>query len=315
MSTIEPIKNALNKVINVPSFQQRYEEVKKNILSNSEVQDFLKDHQNILTDDVIERSLPALQEFTSQAHQCCGSGGTGSCTNYVNGFVPKLRLGNQIIVVDYVPCSQRVIEEEQREIEKMISSFHMPKDALTASISTMDINTPGRIKIADFVADFINEIKEQQSVPSKGLYIHGGFGVGKSFILGAIANELALMKVQTVLMYVPEFLRELKESIDDSTIKQKIEYIKKAPVLMLDDFGAESMTSWARDEIFSTILNYRMSEKKPIFISSNFNYDQLEYHLANSQKGDNEPIKAARMMERIKSLTIPVPLDGTNRRG
>ena len=315
MRTIEPIKNALNKVINVPSFQQRYEEVKRTILANQDVQEFLKAHENVLTEDVIERSLPALQEFTNQAHQCCGSGGTATCTNYVNGFIPKLRLGNQIIVVDYIPCSQRIIEEEQREIEKMIRSFHMPKDALTANIESMDINTPGRIRIADFVADFINEIREKQNIPSKGLYIHGGFGVGKSFILGAIANELAAMKVQTVLMYVPEFLRELKESIDDSTIKQKIEYIKKAPVLMLDDFGAESMTSWARDEIFSTILNYRMSEKKPIFISSNFNYDELEYHLANSQKGDYERIKAARMMERIKSLTIPVQLDGTNRRG
>ena len=53
---------------------------------------------------------------------------------------------------------------------------------------------------------------------------------------------------------------------------------------MLDDLGAETMTAWTRDEILGTIFHYRMAEQLPTFITSNFNYEELEHHLAQSQK-------------------------------
>ena len=134
-------------------------------------------------------------------------------------------------------------------------------------------------------------------------------------MLGAIANELATLKVRSVVVFVPEFLREMKNSIQDQSLNEKIDYVKKAPVLMLDDIGAETLSSWTRDEILGTILHYRMSEELPTFITSNFDYAGLEHHLAQSSRGDVEVVKAARIMERIKALTIPVQMDGVNRRG
>lgn len=81
---------------------------------------------------------------------------------------------------------------------------------------------------------------------------------------------------------------------------------------MLDDIGAETMSSWTRDEIIGTILHYRMSEQLPTFMSSNFNYDELQHHLSYTQRGEKEVVKAGRIMERIKALTIPVALQGKN---
>ena len=138
--------------------------------------------------------------------------------------------------------------------------------------------------------------------------------MGKSYLLGAIANELALLKVRSVLVFVPEFFRELKGSIQDNTLQEKLNYVKKAQVLMLDDIGSESLTAWTRDEILATILQYRMSEQLPTFITSNFNYDELEGHLAQSQKGNIEEVKARRLMERIKAITTPIEMKGKNRR-
>ena len=54
---------------------------------------------------------------------------------------------------------------------------------------------------------------------TKGLYFYGQFGVGKSYLLGAIANELAAEKIPSMIVYVPELFRELKSSIGDSTLK------------------------------------------------------------------------------------------------
>lgn len=190
----------------------------------------------------------------------------------------------------------------------------MPKDVLKATLKDLMIDDYSRVEIANKAADFVSQYKTTGELPSKGFYLYGKFGVGKSFVLGAIANELATLKIKSVVVFVPEFLREMKNSIQDQTLNDKIDYVKKAPVLMLDDIGAETMSAWTRDEILGTILHYRMSEQLPTFITSNFDYAGLEHHLAQSQRGDVEVVKAARMMERVKAITIPIRMDGVNRR-
>lgn len=51
-------------------------------------------------------------------------------------------------------------------------------------------------------------------------------------------------------MYVPDFIREMKDSISDQSYAGKLELLKEVPVLILDDIGAENLTPWVRDEIF-----------------------------------------------------------------
>jgi len=159
---------------------------------------------------------------------------------------------------------------------------------------------------------FVLNYKEGNSI--KGLYFYGQFGVGKSYILGAIANELAAKRIPSMIVYVPELFRELKSSIGDSTINEKLEAIKKEPILMLDDIGAESMSSWVRDEILGPILQFRMLDNLPTFFTSNYDFQGLEHHLTYSQRGEEEKLKARRVMERIKYLAEPVRVTGKNRR-
>jgi len=84
---------------------------------------------------------------------------------------------------------------------------------------------------------------------------------------------------------------------------------------MLDDIGADSMSSWIRDDVLGVILQYRMQEELPTFFTSNFNMEQLESeHLTTSQRGETEPLKAKRLMERIRLLSEEVSMSGENRR-
>ncbi|WP_445480842.1 primosomal protein DnaI [Lysinibacillus irui] len=304
----------LKRAINVPSFQERYEAMRREILEHPQVQEFLAQHADELNYENIERNLPKLHEFISQSTECCGCDNTEHCTNYLKGFLPTLRIVRNSIEMDYVRCEQKIREEERRDVANMIASMHMPKDVLQATIQDLSIDDESRVAIAQKAAQFVKMTKESGQLPSKGFYLFGKFGVGKSFVLGALANELASIKIRSVVVFVPEFLREMKNAIGDNTLNEKIDYIKKAPVLMLDDLGAETMTAWTRDEILGTIFHYRMAEQLPTFITSNFNYDELEHHLAQSQKGDIEVVKAGRIMERIKALTVPIEMRGKNRR-
>ena len=57
-----------------------------------------------------------------------------------------------------------------------------------------------------------------------------------------------------------------------------------------------------------------MQMELPTFFSSNFTMDELEKHLAVDVKGDQEPLKAKRIMERIRFLSREVTVVGDNLR-
>jgi primosomal protein DnaI len=89
--------------------------------------------------------------------------------------------------------------------------------------------------------------------------------------------------------------------------------IKNTEILLIDDIGAENITSWSRDEVLSPILQYRMDNKLKTFFTSNLSIEDLEKHLALTKDGE-EVVKARRIIERIKYLTIEEKLISKNKR-
>ncbi|PUB15147.1 primosomal protein DnaI [Paenisporosarcina sp. OV554] len=311
---MEPISDTLKRVVNADAFTERYEKMKSEILENRGVQAFLAENAEVVNKGMVDRGLGKLYEYTTQNHDCETCENVANCENIMKGYVPQLTIIRGLIDLDYARCRQKIVEDERREVSAMISSMHMPKDVLKARLATVTYDHNTRVNLGTAASTFMEELKTTGQLPSKGFYIYGEFGVGKSYVLGALANELAEQKIKTVLVYVPEFLREMKHAIQDQSLQEKVDYVKKAPVLMLDDLGAETLSTWTRDEILGTVLHYRMAENLPTFITSNFDYDGLEEHLAYSGKGERELVKAARIMERIRSITIPMRLSGKNRR-
>lgn len=306
------IRDSLKRLSNSSDFQKRYQAVRKDILQNPDVAAFLAKHRGEIDQDVLDKSLVKLYEYTSQSKGCQNCPDLSRCVNMMKGYEPVLVMRKGSIDIEYRRCQRKIVFDEKRKTEKLIQSIYVPKEVLKASFETFEFNTPGRIKALKFAEEFVTGYYSQKE--KRGLYLYGHFGVGKSYLLGAIANELANIGVPSFIVYFPEFVREMKQSLNDHSLNEKLDMIKKTPVLMLDDVGAESVSSWMRDDILGPILQYRSLEKLPTFFSSNFDYDELEFHFSHSQRGEEEKLKAARIMERIKFLTIAVKLDGPNRR-
>ncbi|MGM7702290.1 primosomal protein DnaI [Pseudalkalibacillus sp. Hm43] len=292
--------------------QKQMMAVKSKVLSHPDWKAFHQEHPEI-TNDMIERSLPRLLEYVQGSKNCEGCKSVKQCQNMIPGYEPELFINGSIIDISYNRCPNKVANDEMEKLQSMIKSFFIPRDILSATFEQFDKNDPERKKATLNAARFVESVSNPD-VDSKGLYIHGSFGVGKTYLMGAIANALAKKKIQTMLVYTPDFFREMKSAIGDQTLDEKLDMIKKAPVLVLDDIGAESMSSWVRDEVLGSILQYRMMEKLPTCYTSNYDYDELEEHLAYSQKAGIEQLKAKRIMERIRHFTTPVELSGDNRR-
>lgn len=311
---MQKINSTLNKLTNGNQFQKRYEMLKKEVLEDQQIHEFLHENSSVITKEMVEKSLVKLYEFSTQSKKCDKCPSLDGCINLMQGYYPKLVIEGNRIDLHYEVCSRKVISEEKRKREKLIRSLYVPRDILSASITDFLENdlSDERYEVVAKVTRFIQDYVPGQK--QKALYIHGKFGVGKTYLLGAIANQLAEKEMSSLIVYFPDFLRELKGSIGDNTVNEKIEMVKNASILMLDDLGAESMTSWGRDEVLGPILQFRMLENLPTFFTSNFDFKELENHLTFSQRGEREEVKAARIMERIQYLAEPVKLAGENRR-
>ncbi len=291
------------------NFQENYTKVKKEVLSDPEIQQFLSLHPE-LTKREINKSLIKLYEYKSQSKQCQMCTSFEHCQNMLPGYSPILHVEKGEIHLSYEKCHSRIMYEKEQAQQKLVQSVHVPKEILNASIHHID-DDGNRNNAVMELFKFIREASVE--LPRKGIYFYGPFGVGKTYFLGAIANELKKMNISSMLIYMPEFVREIKASFKTDTTNEKIEYFKKADVLMLDDIGAEMQSAWFRDEILGSILQYRMMEQLPVFFTSNYNLEQLEGTLATTRDGV-ETVKAGRIIERIRQVSNEVPIFGENRR-
>ena len=196
---------------------------------------------------------------------------------------------------------------KSQEFKKIKESTTALQELETSSLKTIDTSDKNRYKLIKWVTNFIKEYDYGKNI--KGLYLHGNFGCGKTYILSACFNEMNKRGFRTKIVYLPDLLRTIKG--DFEAMNDIMDELCNIDILLIDDIGAEKVTDWGRDEILGTILQSRMNEHKTTFFTSNFTIKELEEHLSN--KGVDK-VKANRIIERIKQLTIDMEMLGANMR-
>ncbi|WP_163539715.1 primosomal protein DnaI [Gracilibacillus sp. YIM 98692] len=303
---MEPIKTALKKWMHSnKKIQQNFHDMREKVLNDPSIKKQLSEHID-LDENNINRHLMKLYEYQQASKNCAQCSNLDGCKNIIPGYSPHLDIEGKDISIRYEKCTNKLADEKQREKEKLVHSLYIPKQIRNADLKDLDSSTYERKEIVKEMIEFVQDYSKDHV--QKGLYIHGPFGTGKSYILGVISNELKKRHISTAIIYMPELVREMKASIKNDSLQSKIEHFKKVDVLMFDDIGAESISPWFRDEVLGAILQYRMMEHSPVFFTSNYNLDQLEDHLATSNRGDVETIKAGRIIERIRQLSKPLEL-------
>ena len=258
-----------------------------------------------------------LMKYTSKLIQCAeeldnhgDKSDKSFSNNEIPGFILTPYVVDGILNFRYQACDEKKEELIQNEYLKNGYRFEVSKDIRNAKMKDIYTNDKNRVAVIKWITTFIKEYKKGNKV--KGLYLSGNFGSGKSYIISAMLNELVKDGYKVAMIYYPEFLRILKSSFK-TDFDEEYDYARKADLLLLDDIGAENITSWSRDEILGPILQYRMDNNLPTFFTSNLNIDELEIHLSES-KNDVDKLKAKRIIERIKYLTDDLTLISENKR-
>jgi primosomal protein DnaI len=310
---MDPIEQALKRFAG-GRFEQQLHKLRQEVMADRRIQDFMKDHPEVGA-EAVEVGLNELYQYKEQWKNCDNCPGLEACPNLMQGYQPKLEVQRGYINMSYHACPLKRKDDERKRHASFMKSLYLPKEMLSVTFDDFKEDHPTRINAFAKALEFCSSVDPGQN--GHGLYIHGPFGVGKTFLVSAIANELADQEIETMLVYTPDFLRELKAGISDGSYQEKLDNVKRAPVLILDDIGAETMTPWVRDEVLGALLQFRMMEKLPTVFTSNFDLEELELHLATTQRGGTEKIdqlKAKRIMERIQYLNVPLSMEGDNKR-
>ena len=275
----------------------------KNINNDNSFLEEVKNNPLLKGFDINVNNVNDFSLYLEEFNNCKNCVGLKQCKNSNEGHLFKFD-DNQFV---YEQCRYKKEHLAKIQESKLIKTLFVSKKILEADLANFDVNAPQRKKIYNYIMNFISETKK--GVFTKGLYIYGSFATGKTYILGCLANELSRNNIESLVIYFPDLVVELKSALGTPRFEELINYLKSVDVLLLDDFGSENMSSWLRDDVLGPVLNYRLMEEKPIFISSNINpKDQLDDHLTTT-KAPSEMIKVGRIKTRLLGLVNAIEID------
>ena len=296
--------NTLVKKSDVTKLKSYYGEA----LSNKDFKEYVDSLD--VGSDILIKYTASIEDAIIEKNNCKNCSSLKNCLNTLKGHIyTAIKDGNNLNF-SYIPCDKLIKEESTYAYKKNITCFDLPKEISEASFSKAYRDDNKRLPIFKYFKEFMDSYLKDKK--GKGLYLSGSFGSGKTYLIAALFNELAKKDINSALVYYPELLRSLKSSFG-SDYEEKFDFIKRVPLLLLDDIGAENTTSWSRDEVLGPILQYRMEEELPTFFTSNLTLEELEKTLSTTNNGI-EKVKAKRIIERIKQLTVPLELISKNRR-
>ena len=247
----------------------------------------------------------SLETTIEELNRCKDCPGLIYCQNRLPGNVFYPEKKDSQIVFSYVPCKfekERLKKEQERPTRD--------REIQNAKMADIDITDKKRAPVIKWLKKLYDKYDPNGSF--KGLYLHGNFGCGKTYLIAALFNELAKKRISTEIVYFPELLRDIKNNFD--TYGDQIEYLEDVDLLLIDDIGAEKVTEWSRDEILGTILQKRMNNYKTTFFTSNLTIEELERHLRGTNQYSDDEIKARRIIERINQLTEDMEMISENKR-
>ena len=283
----------------------QYQDLVHQIVKDPDVAAFIQ--KESLSQEELNRSISKFNQYITERDKFL----RGDTDYIARGYKPILVMNHGYADVSYEETPELIAAEKEAAIKKRLKLINLPSSLKNVSFLDVYRDDVARLAVLNRMIKFVNDYPENR----KGLYLYGDFGVGKSFMVAALAHDLSEKRgVSSTLLHYPSFVIDVKNAIGDGNVKNLVDEIKQAEVLILDDIGAEQSTPWVRDEVLQVILQYRMQEDLPTFFTSNFNFEDLGKHFAKGKNGNDETWEARRVMERIRYLAEETRLEGENRR-
>jgi DNA replication protein DnaC len=180
-----------------------------------------------------------------------------------------------------IPCQCKIREIEQRRLQDLLRASNL--GLLTRM--TFDTFVPEGHGLNPQMQENLRKAYEKARAyaenPQGWLILKGGYGCGKTHLAAAIANYQVERGRPVLFVVVPDLLDHLRAAFapgSAASFDQRFEAVRTAPLLILDDLGTHSSTSWAQEKLYQ-ILNYRYNAQLPTVITTNQELEDLDPRL------------------------------------
>lgn len=200
------------------------------------------------------------------------------------GGIGYLRLDVPVGHADFgkiIPCQCRLRDQEKRRLRDL----QMVSNLETMSRFTFDRFVPEGYGLTEEKRRNLRLAFETAysfaQKPEGWLVLLGGYGCGKTHLAAAIANHVINQGEPALFVVTPDLLDHLRTTYSPNstvTYDQRFEEIKKASLLILDDLGAHSATSWAQEKLFQ-LFNFRYNAQLPTVITSNHELEEIDVRI------------------------------------
>lgn len=280
--------------------QSRIIEIKQNEYLN----DFIT--KNNLSNSFIMDNFSIFDMCLSSLDKCKKCKGLNGCEQSKKGEILGISI-DPILNNDVHYCKYYEVEDLKNKLINSYVYSDIPSIHLGLNLKNISLDEDG-VK-----ALFINTYQLYEGKRTKGLYVYGDLGVGKTYMCIALANSLVLNNKKVAFIKTNNFVTEMANlnRIDPERFLKVLNSIKKADYVFLDDIGSEIVTEFVRDRLLIDLLDYRMENKLCTIFTSNLDKASLLKHYGNN---NSDSIKAKRIMERIDILADDFCLTGLNKR-
>ena len=178
----------------------------QNACTNKEFMNFV--YGLNIKEDILMKYTSRLEDAFLECQNCKNCTDLNSCKNAMPGFLYKPVAEGKIINFTYDACPKKQKEIADNEYKNNLDLLEMPKEIKNASFKDIYTNDKKREPIIKYFKEFIDNYYNDEK--PKGMYLTGSFGSGKTYLVASLFNEMAKKGVKSVLIYYPEFLRNLK---------------------------------------------------------------------------------------------------------
>jgi DNA replication protein DnaC len=156
--------------------------------------------------------------------------------------------------------SDELDQRHQKQLTRRLAKSHLPPEK---TLESFDFSFNPAIPVP-----LIKELASCKFIEEgQNIFLLGPSGTGKSHLAEALGHE-ACRKGYDVMFYrCHKLFQWIDNGHGDGTHQKKIEQVTKVPLLILDDFGLQSMSESSQEDLYEVIS--QRYEKKAMIITSN----------------------------------------------
>jgi DNA replication protein DnaC len=251
---------------------------------------------------------------------CSGSGMRPSTAQTPSGKVTPSLKSDLISTVE--PC----MSPSPKKIAGIINEARIPSRYLEAELSKFEGFNPADRTQKTTITNWLRGLKPGKS---SGLLLSGPVGIGKSWLLAAMAKHLAFQGFSVRYADFFQLVHELREAYaSDQSDKSSLKPLQNVDVLIIDELGKGRNTEWELS-VADSLISDRYNGNKCIIAATNYplrsnTQEQRQIDYLRSEPATNqmnttafEPLAqriGTRMFSRLSENCICMELIGSDRR-